>query len=75
MSVVDDDPNVPSVSEPAPDAHHGRGLVLVQRLAQRWGVHALDGRKVVWFEAPWCRALGAADGVTPTAAPARAATR
>ncbi|MBT2405081.1 MULTISPECIES: ATP-binding protein [unclassified Streptomyces] len=41
-------PYVPS----ADDGTHGRGLVLVQALADAWGVDALvPGRgKVVWFE-------------------------
>ncbi|OKK23051.1 hypothetical protein AMK16_05850 [Streptomyces sp. CB00455] len=41
-------PHVPT----ADDGTHGRGLVLVQALADAWGVEALGpGRgKVVWFE-------------------------
>lgn len=43
-------PHVPS----ADDGTHGRGLVLVQSLADAWGVDALTpalgGGKVVWFE-------------------------
>lgn len=36
----------------ADDGTHGRGLVLVQELADDWGVDALapDSGKVVWFE-------------------------
>ncbi|WP_328682147.1 ATP-binding protein [Streptomyces sp. NBC_00322] len=37
----------------APAAHldtHGRGLVLVQSLADAWGVHTHGVGKVVWFE-------------------------
>ncbi|WP_330333330.1 ATP-binding protein [Streptomyces sp. NBC_00536] len=36
----------------ADDGTHGRGLVLVQALADTWGVDALGGSmgKVVWFE-------------------------
>ncbi|MFE4858841.1 ATP-binding protein [Streptomyces sp. NPDC056670] len=32
------------------DGTHGRGLVLVQALADAWGVHEHDRGKVVWFE-------------------------
>ncbi|MFE6281639.1 ATP-binding protein [Streptomyces sp. NPDC057877] len=32
------------------DGTHGRGLVLVQALADAWGVRALGAGKVVWFE-------------------------
>lgn len=52
-------PHVPS----ADDGTHGRGLVLVQALADAWGVDALGlalgGGKVVWFE------LDGADGTGP----------
>ena len=32
------------------DAEAGRGLQLVEAMAERWGVAALDGGKAVWFE-------------------------
>lgn len=32
------------------DAEAGRGLQLVEAMAQRWGVAAVDGGKAVWFE-------------------------
>lgn len=32
------------------DGTHGRGLVLVQSLADAWGVRAHGVGKVVWFE-------------------------
>lgn len=38
--------NVPS----ADDSTHGRGLMLVQSLADAWGVRAHGVGKVVWFE-------------------------
>ena len=31
-------------------AEHGRGLQLVESMAQRWGVASVDGGKAVWFE-------------------------
>lgn len=31
------------------DRTNGRGLVLVESLAERWGVRSADGHKVVWF--------------------------
>ncbi|MFE1922836.1 ATP-binding protein [Streptomyces asoensis] len=39
-------PRVPAADE----ATHGRGLVLVESLADTWGVRAQGGGKVVWFE-------------------------
>lgn len=32
------------------DETHGRGLLLVESLADAWGVRAYGGGKVVWFE-------------------------
>ncbi|MFD9910790.1 ATP-binding protein [Streptomyces sp. NPDC059063] len=41
----------PRVRAPdAGDGTHGRGLMLVQSLADAWGVRALGAGKVVWFE-------------------------
>lgn len=46
-------PHVPT----ADDGTHGRGLLLVQALADDWGVDAmaLGSGKVVWFELDTCR--------------------
>ena len=33
-----------------PDAEHGRGLMIVSRLASRWGVELSGGGTAVWFE-------------------------
>lgn len=52
VSVRDDNPALPVVGE-SPDltAESGRGLLLVQALATRWGVEELPGEgKTVWFE-------------------------
>lgn len=41
----------PRPGAPIPDeGTHGRGLVLVESLADTWGVRAQGGGKVVWFE-------------------------
>ncbi|MFF1548171.1 ATP-binding protein [Streptomyces sp. NPDC058291] len=39
-------PSAPTADE----GTHGRGLVLVESLADTWGVRAQGGGKVVWFE-------------------------
>ncbi|MEV6542607.1 SpoIIE family protein phosphatase [Streptomyces sp. NPDC051665] len=48
--VTDDSPQVPRVRHAAPGDEGGRGLFLVDRLAQRWGATRLSTGKVVWFE-------------------------
>jgi hypothetical protein len=40
----------PALSGPAADGTHGRGLVLVQALADAWGVSAHEVGKSVWYE-------------------------
>jgi serine phosphatase RsbU (regulator of sigma subunit)/anti-sigma regulatory factor (Ser/Thr protein kinase) len=48
--VTDDSPQVPRMRQAAPGDEGGRGLFLVDRLAQRWGATRLSTGKVVWFE-------------------------
>jgi anti-sigma regulatory factor (Ser/Thr protein kinase) len=36
--------------DPGPDAEHGRGLLLIQAIADRWGVTRHAGRTTVWVE-------------------------
>ncbi|WP_345041861.1 ATP-binding protein [Streptomyces sannanensis] len=42
-------PRMPTADE----GTHGRGLFLVQALADAWGVRAQGAGKVVWFELSW----------------------
>lgn len=51
VSVTDDGPGVPTTGHPSPDAESGRGLELVDSLAEQWGVTTLEVGKTVWFEA------------------------
>ncbi|MEV0404247.1 ATP-binding protein [Actinoallomurus sp. NPDC050550] len=46
--VIDGEPH--RRSEPGIDAEHGRGLLLVDALADRWGVTRCAGRTTVWAE-------------------------
>ncbi|WP_103504503.1 MULTISPECIES: SpoIIE family protein phosphatase [Streptomyces] len=48
--VGDDVPQLPRLRQAGPADEGGRGLVLVQRLARRWGATRLGTGKLVWFE-------------------------
>ncbi|WUH91241.1 SpoIIE family protein phosphatase [Streptomyces sp. NBC_00433] len=50
--VGDDAPLLPRMRHAAPEEEGGRGLYLVNRMAQRWGATRLGAGKVVWFELP-----------------------
>ncbi|WP_107407960.1 ATP-binding protein [Streptomyces sp. CC53] len=51
VEVRDFVPELPDPYVPVPDdGTHGRGLLLVQALADAWGVHTQGVGKVVWFE-------------------------
>jgi signal transduction histidine kinase len=50
VEVDDDGPGVPVVQNPPSHAVTGRGLVIVDAIADRWGVEASPVGKVVWFE-------------------------
>lgn len=50
VEVVDADPTLPVRREHDPAAPTGRGLRLLDRLADRWGAEARGSGKVVWFE-------------------------
>jgi CheY-like chemotaxis protein len=50
VEVADADTTELHAVEASPDAESGRGLALVEALADRWGQAALPDGKVVWFE-------------------------
>ncbi|MFF0537104.1 SpoIIE family protein phosphatase [Streptomyces coelicoflavus] len=50
--VGDDVPQLPRMRQARATDEGGRGLYLVNRLAQRWGARRLSTGKVVWFEFP-----------------------
>jgi GAF domain-containing protein/anti-sigma regulatory factor (Ser/Thr protein kinase) len=52
VDVADGNPTFPSVKEYGREAATGRGLTLFNTLASDWGVQAVDGGKIVWFEVP-----------------------
>ncbi|PYC75792.1 hypothetical protein C7C46_23660 [Streptomyces tateyamensis] len=52
VEVSDDNHNLPSL-EPAESLdEHGRGLIVLSKLAERWGTARKAVGKVVWFELP-----------------------
>jgi anti-sigma regulatory factor (Ser/Thr protein kinase) len=55
VEASDDHPALPVHRQPDHQAEGGRGILLVQALALRWGVDREARRKVVWFEAPVTR--------------------
>jgi anti-sigma regulatory factor (Ser/Thr protein kinase) len=50
FSVCDSSPTRPRLRDYGPEAVTGRGLLLVDRIARRWGVDADGEGKCVWFE-------------------------
>jgi anti-sigma regulatory factor (Ser/Thr protein kinase) len=50
VSVFDAGPGRPEVREAGATAESGRGMRIVDTLADRWGVRAESGGKTVWFE-------------------------
>jgi anti-sigma regulatory factor (Ser/Thr protein kinase) len=55
ITVVDDAPGVPRPKTVGPQEASGRGLQIVSRLSDRWGVDRLADGKRVWaeFDLPW----------------------
>jgi anti-sigma regulatory factor (Ser/Thr protein kinase) len=49
VDVSDGSLGSPVVCSPADDTEHGRGLLLVARIADSWGYYFDTGRKHVWF--------------------------
>jgi hypothetical protein len=52
IEVRDNDERPPLLRTPTADSAGGRGIVLVEALARRWGSEPLADGKVVWFEVP-----------------------
>jgi anti-sigma regulatory factor (Ser/Thr protein kinase) len=50
VSTTDLDPLWPQPIRASPHDSHGRGLLMVDSLARRWGVESRTAGKVVWFE-------------------------
>ncbi len=52
IDVADGSPTFPAIKDYGQDAATGRGLTLFDTLASNWGIQAVDGGKIVWFELP-----------------------
>jgi CheY-like chemotaxis protein len=58
VEVADDDPRLPVLRVPDDNGPGGRGLLIVERSASRWGADPARGGKVVWFEIDRTTAVG-----------------
>ena len=67
VEVSDGAPGYPTLQEPATDAPHGRGLIIVRSLAEAWGVEMRRDRpgKTVWFRVARVVAGGGRSGTGP----------
>jgi serine/threonine-protein kinase RsbW len=53
VTVTDEGREMPVLKHPEPTAEGGRGVMLVDMLAESWGARLLpDGGKAVWFRVP-----------------------
>ena len=50
VEVEDREPELPGQVDAALDSESGRGLLLVSRIAKRWGVRPASAGKVVWAD-------------------------
>jgi anti-sigma regulatory factor (Ser/Thr protein kinase) len=58
IQVADANPLLPVLRTHSTDAGTGRGLLVLERMASRWGSYNVEGGKIVWFEIH----TGAGDG-------------
>jgi anti-sigma regulatory factor (Ser/Thr protein kinase) len=52
VAVTDTGTGRPEARDPEPDEASGRGLLIVDRLAESWGVDTAGPAKTVWFTVP-----------------------
>ena len=52
VEVSDADERLPHRAELTSEGQWGRGLMLVDELAAKWGARSTTSGKVVWFELP-----------------------
>ncbi len=71
VRVSDEAPGFPTPQEPGMDAPHGRGLRIVESLADAWGIEVRRDRpgKTVWFDSLLGATEGGADGAERRSSP------
>jgi anti-sigma regulatory factor (Ser/Thr protein kinase) len=52
VTVTDESPVIPAMKQYAPDSVTGRGLMMIDSAAERWGIDESSEGKAVWFELP-----------------------
>jgi two-component sensor histidine kinase len=52
VEVSDGDERLPHRTRLTSENQWGRGLTLVNEIAQKWGARSITSGKVVWFEVP-----------------------
>ena len=62
VEIEDPSPEVPVVRHPGAADEHGRGMLLVDQLANAWGVERRADGKTVWFELDVSTATAEAHG-------------
>jgi anti-sigma regulatory factor (Ser/Thr protein kinase) len=50
LEVHDESPDLPRLRKPTVDDDHGRGLLIVDTLADEWGIRATAAGKAVWCD-------------------------
>ncbi|MGJ5898362.1 ATP-binding protein [Streptomyces niveiscabiei] len=50
VEITDENPSLPTITEAEPDDETGRGLLLVDTLADTWGTQPSSLGKTTWFE-------------------------
>jgi anti-sigma regulatory factor (Ser/Thr protein kinase) len=50
IEIADGSSVIPAIKDMAEDSEEGRGLVLLEGLADAWGAEERAGGKIVWFE-------------------------
>lgn len=73
VEVTDRGVGQPMPRDPTPSDPNGRGLRIVDLMADKWGVRRSDETKTVWFLVHTGLAPGGHQGITGEAAPASAA--